>query len=227
MKRALWLLAAMAAVAIVLSRIADVMNAASEDANPAKHVRSLLVNTSGEAVTPLTDTQLRATAVPVSGTVTATGPLTDTQLRATAVPVSGAVTTSGTVTEASGAGIATNTAAKVCATALTTVTKATWTAIPAGGQTYFTLHAASVTSGNTATLTVWGSPDGGTTQRVLLRADTLAPARAVSIAVGTSAGPDTTTFADAFAVSRAGCTHIYIQQTAAGTDNYAYSVAGF
>ena len=41
---------------------------------------------------PLTDTQLRATAVPVSGTVTATGPLTDTQLRATAVPVSGTVT---------------------------------------------------------------------------------------------------------------------------------------
>ena len=40
---------------------------------------------------PLTDTQLRATAVPISGTVTAnTGltPLTDTQLRATAVPVS-------------------------------------------------------------------------------------------------------------------------------------------
>jgi len=39
----------------------------------------------------LTDTQLRATAVPVSG------PLTDTQLRATAVPVSGSVTVSGTV----------------------------------------------------------------------------------------------------------------------------------
>ncbi len=36
---------------------------------------------------PLTDTQLRATAVPVSGTV-ATGGLTDTQLRASAVPVS-------------------------------------------------------------------------------------------------------------------------------------------
>lgn len=41
---------------------------------------------------PLTDTQMRATAVPVSGTVTASGPLTDTQLRATAVPVSGTVT---------------------------------------------------------------------------------------------------------------------------------------
>lgn len=41
---------------------------------------------------PLTDTQLRATAVPISGTVTAntglTQPLTDTQLRASAVPVS-------------------------------------------------------------------------------------------------------------------------------------------
>src|SRR5438874_497635 len=37
----------------------------------------------------LTDTQLRATPVPVSGTVTAnTGGLTDTQLRASAVPVS-------------------------------------------------------------------------------------------------------------------------------------------
>jgi hypothetical protein len=38
---------------------------------------------------PLTDTQLRATPVPVSGTVT-TGGLTDTQLRASAVPVSAA-----------------------------------------------------------------------------------------------------------------------------------------
>lgn len=36
---------------------------------------------------PLTDTQLRATPIPVSGTV-ATGGLTDTQLRASAVPVS-------------------------------------------------------------------------------------------------------------------------------------------
>jgi hypothetical protein len=63
--------------------------------------------TGSAAVTgPLTDTQLRATAVPVSGTFwqatqpisgsvsisgtsTVTGPLTDTQLRATAVPVSG------------------------------------------------------------------------------------------------------------------------------------------
>lgn len=53
-----------------------------------------------QAVTgPLTDTQMRATPVPVTlasttitGTVTTSGPLTDTQLRATPVPISGSVT---------------------------------------------------------------------------------------------------------------------------------------
>lgn len=45
-----------------------------------------------EVLGPLTDAELRATAVPISGTVTATGPLTDTQLRATPVPVSGPLT---------------------------------------------------------------------------------------------------------------------------------------
>lgn len=51
---------------------------------------------------PLTDAQLRATAVPVSlasttitGSVAVTGPLTDAQLRATPVPVSGTVATGG------------------------------------------------------------------------------------------------------------------------------------
>lgn len=48
---------------------------------------------------PLTDTQLRATPVPVSGTV-ATGGLTDAQLRATAVPVSGTVAVTGPLTDA-------------------------------------------------------------------------------------------------------------------------------
>jgi hypothetical protein len=59
--------------------------------------------TSPLAVTgPLTNTELRASAVPVSmtsttitGSVAVTGPLTDTQLRATAVPISGTVTTGG------------------------------------------------------------------------------------------------------------------------------------
>lgn len=47
---------------------------------------------------PLTDTQLRATAVPVSG------PLTDTQLRATAVPVSNSAVGATTDAEATGDG---------------------------------------------------------------------------------------------------------------------------
>lgn len=47
---------------------------------------------SSGAAAGLTDAQLRASAVPVSGTVTASGPLTDTQLRASAVPVSGPLT---------------------------------------------------------------------------------------------------------------------------------------
>ena len=69
--------------------------------------------TGSVAVTgPLTDTQLRASAVPVSGTffqatqpvsiassVAVTGPLTDTQLRATPVPVSGTVSVTGVATE--------------------------------------------------------------------------------------------------------------------------------
>jgi hypothetical protein len=60
--------------------------------NPA---RKLTIDASGQIginnfpAAGLTDTQLRATPVPVSGTVTASGPLTDTQLRASAVPVSG------------------------------------------------------------------------------------------------------------------------------------------
>ncbi len=49
-----------------------------------------LTSVPSHAVTgPLTDAQLRASAVPISGTVS-TGGLTDTQLRATAVPISAA-----------------------------------------------------------------------------------------------------------------------------------------
>lgn len=48
---------------------------------------------------PLTDTQVRATPLPVSGTLTCSGPLTDTQLRTTPVPVSGTLTCSGPLTD--------------------------------------------------------------------------------------------------------------------------------
>lgn len=67
---------------------------------------------------PLTDAELRATPVPISGTVTATpsgtqdvnvtnasvavtGPLTDTELRATPVPISGSVSTTPVVATSS------------------------------------------------------------------------------------------------------------------------------
>lgn len=62
-----------------------------DDGNGSITVDGPLTNTELRAAAvpvtgPLTDTQLRAAAVPVSG------PLTDTQLRATAVPVSGPLT---------------------------------------------------------------------------------------------------------------------------------------
>jgi hypothetical protein len=77
---------------------------------------------------PLTDTQLRASAVPVSGTVTASGPLTDTQLRATAVPVSDG---GATLSIDDGAGSITvdgNVTANPTVVAMTTVTNTTATA---------------------------------------------------------------------------------------------------
>ncbi len=61
---------------------------------------------------PLTDTQIRATALPVSGPLTDTqiratalpvsGPLTDTQLRATPVAVTAATSATGTITSVAG-----------------------------------------------------------------------------------------------------------------------------
>ena len=57
-------------------------------ANNGVDIGDVTINNASLAVTgPLTDTELRATAVPVSGTVTASGPLTDTQLRAADVKI--------------------------------------------------------------------------------------------------------------------------------------------
>lgn len=78
--------------------LATIILAAKEIAG-VKYPRSILTAPDGSDLTPLTDAELRATAVPVSGPVTdaqmratalpVSGPLTDGQLRATAVPVSG------------------------------------------------------------------------------------------------------------------------------------------
>ena len=60
---------------------------------PSSTLPQLVTGTVSTGLTqPLTDAQLRASAVPVSGTV-ATGGLTDAQLRASAVPVSLATNT--------------------------------------------------------------------------------------------------------------------------------------
>lgn len=56
---------------------------------PAADDPGLVVRMAGTSGGGLTDAELRAAAVPVSGSLTCTGPLTDAQLRASAVPVSG------------------------------------------------------------------------------------------------------------------------------------------
>lgn len=77
--------------------LATIILAAKEIAG-VKYPRSILTAPDGSDLTPLTDAELRATALPVSGPVTdaqmratalpVSGPLTDGQLRATALPVS-------------------------------------------------------------------------------------------------------------------------------------------
>lgn len=88
---------------------------------------------SAQAVSgPLTDTQLRATAVPVSGTVSATGPLTDAQLRASAVPISVATIPSHAVTNAG-------------TFAVQATESGTWTVTGAGGTFPITDSGGSIT----------------------------------------------------------------------------------
>lgn len=108
-------------------RAAADLDIASKDIGGVQYPRNILVDLSGTDLTPakdatvaalLTDAQLRATPVPVSGTVGVSGTvpvsgtfwqatqpvsiaswggLTDSELRATPVPVSGTVGVSGTV----------------------------------------------------------------------------------------------------------------------------------
>lgn len=113
---------------------------ASTSANQATEIASL-ASIDGKltgplAVTgPLTDTELRATAVPVSG------PLTDTQLRATPVPVSGTVAVTGVATEATLAAVSAQLPAtlgqKTMANSMAVVLASNQSAIPVtqGGST--------------------------------------------------------------------------------------------
>jgi hypothetical protein len=89
-----------AQLAIIKAKTDNLDVALSTRTKPADQQHVVVDSAPTTAVTgPLTDTQIRATPLPVSGTVTASGPVTDTQLRATPVPVSGTVTASGPVTD--------------------------------------------------------------------------------------------------------------------------------
>jgi hypothetical protein len=91
-----------ATLAALSAKVTAVNTGAVVLAAGAAAIGSVSVTGSVTVTGPLTDTQLRASAVPVSGPLTdaqiratalpVSGPLTDTQLRATAVPVSGPLT---------------------------------------------------------------------------------------------------------------------------------------
>jgi hypothetical protein len=150
----------------------------------------------------------------------------------TPVPVSGTVTanigTAGTLAlEAGGnlAAAATSVAQNTRGSALVAITKDTWTALSGiGTQRRLLLNCRTVTASNTATLTIWGSDDGGTTYFPMLLS-TGAKARDVSIAVGTDrigAGH----YADAVEILVGPGTHIYVQEEAVGTDDFTYEAGG-
>jgi len=87
------------------------------------------------------------------------------------------------------------------------------------------LTAYSVTASNTATLTIFESSDGGTTYSQVIRGDTLAKARAMAIAVGT-AKIGSGSYTDCFTIMlRGDTTHIYVQETSPGTDDFTYDIA--
>jgi hypothetical protein len=98
-------------------------------------LRATAVPVSGTvtATGPVTNAELRATAVPVSGTVTATGPVTNAELRATAVPVSGTVTATGPVTNAELRATAVPVSGTVTATGPVTDTERRATPVPVSG----------------------------------------------------------------------------------------------
>lgn len=111
--------------------------------------------------------------------------------------------------------------------AATAVTKNTWTALPSAAPRVAKVCAVSATSGNTSTVTVWESPDGGTNYYQVMRADNGTKASAVSVSVGTGKPSAGSNYCDTFLiVLRNDTTHVMVQETAVGTDNFAYSVVG-
>jgi len=107
--------------------------------------------------------------------------------------------------------------------ALVVIPKNAWTDITARGGRELLLVARSPTSGNTATLTIWGSIDGGSTYFPVMKVADLTKARDVAIDVGTDR-IGSGAFADALAVAPGPASSLYVQQEAAGTDDFTYLV---
>ena len=113
---------------------------------------------------------------------------------------------------------------------LVTVTKASWTLIghPPWSPgppvaSHLQLIARSATASNTATLTVWGSNDGGTTYFPLVLTSLLTPAKNLGIAVGTER-VGSGAYVDSIVLSIGPATHVYIAESSPGTDNFEYQV---
>jgi len=115
----------------------------------------------------------------------------------------------------------------VLKTLLITVTKNTWKDLPSWmeGQRLI-LICRSVTSGNTATVTVWGSDDDGTNYFPIGDARIAQEAKALAVAVGTgrigTGAYVTTLFLLACEARR-----IYIQESSPGTDDFVYQIGCF
>ena len=238
MKWALRFLVVLMIVAVVLNRTAWLVQAASEDANSAKHVRSLLVDTSGEAITPLTDTQLRATPVPVSGTLSLssgtvaslTPPTAAAIGTATSNPFTSAGDGTGTKPGPLLSSVKTNTDCNARGTAAVALTKATWTALSGignGSHRYLQIVLTDDTASESAVVHVWGSPDGGTTWFPMVRADTLADAKDVTLAVGTYRPAAAGNYSASVVVAAGPATHIYLtEKTAPAAGTYSYKIGG-
>ena len=111
-----------------------------------------------------------------------------------------------------------------------TLTKATWTALASignGSHRYLQIILSDDTSGETAVVHVWGSSDVGTTWFPMTRADTLADAKDVTLAVGTYRPAAAGNYSASVVVAVGPATHIYLtEKTAPTAGTYSYLVGG-
>ena len=105
--------------------------------------------------------------------------------------------------------------------------KDTWHAFPTPLSDYYQIVLSDDTASETGIVSLWGSNDAGTTYWPLLRADTLAMARTVSLAVGTSRIGAAGNYTAAIAFARGPASHFYVEEeTSPAAGTYSYLVGG-